>query len=84
MVKLGRTCLQDALPVTFGQQFSGYSAAFERQMAGMSGLEDVCLRLPLGATAVGTAFGASQAYRRFVFEELQALTGKSYQPEENF
>jgi aspartate ammonia-lyase len=53
-------------------------------MAGMSGLEDVCLRLPLGATAVGTAFGASQAYRRFVFEELQALTGKSYQPEENF
>ncbi|WP_112360977.1 lyase family protein [Rhizobium sp. SJZ105] len=84
VVKLGRTCLQDALPVTFGQQFSGYSAAFERQMVGMSGLEDVCLRLPLGATAVGTAFGASQAYRRFVFEELQALTGKSYQPEENF
>jgi aspartate ammonia-lyase len=83
VVKLARTCLQDALPVTFGQQFSGYRAAFERQAGDLETLEASCLHLPLGATAVGTAFGASDAYRKFVFEELQALTGKAYQAEEN-
>jgi aspartate ammonia-lyase len=83
IVKLARTCLQDALPVTFGQKFSGYRAAFERQTSDLAGLETFCLSLPLGATAVGTAFGASQAYRSFVFEELQALTGKAYQAEKN-
>ncbi|TWF58342.1 aspartate ammonia-lyase [Neorhizobium alkalisoli] len=83
VVKLARTCLQDALPVTFGQQFSGYRAAFERQAQDLEALEASCLHIPLGATAVGTAFGASEAYRQFVFEELCVLTAKDYQPEEN-
>lgn len=82
-VKLARTCLQDALPITFGQQFSGYRAAFERQTRDLELLEDACLALPLGATAVGTGFGASGDYRRFVFEELLALTGKQYHAEDN-
>jgi len=82
-VKLARTCLQDALPVTFGQQFSGYRAAFERQSRDLEVLQDACLGLPLGATAVGTGFGASAGYCQFVFEELLALTGKSYHAEEN-
>lgn len=83
MVKLGRTCLQDALPVTFGQQFSGYRAAFERQIADVEGLETACLGLPLGATAIGTSFGASAQYRQFVFEELSTLSGKMFEVEEN-
>jgi aspartate ammonia-lyase len=82
-VKLARTCLQDALPITFGQQFSGYRSALERQSRDLELLEDTCLALPLGATAVGTAFGASADYRRLVFEELRALTGKNYHVEKN-
>ncbi|MGJ5180204.1 aspartate ammonia-lyase [Bradyrhizobium oligotrophicum] len=83
VVKLARTCLQDALPVTLGQQFSGYRVAFERQIEDLALLEASCLRLPLGATAVGTCFGASTDYRAAVFEELAVLTGKSYQVEEH-
>lgn len=83
VVKLARTCLQDALPVTFGQQFSGYRAAFERQVHDLKVLEASCLHLPLGATAVGTAFGASKTYRTLAFQELRTLTGKAYQAEEN-
>lgn len=83
IVKLARTCLQDALPITFGQQLSGYRAAFERQSRDLEALEQTCLGLPLGATAVGTGFGSSADYRKFVFEELQTLTGKPYHQEEN-
>lgn len=83
VVKLARTCLQDALPITFGQQFSGYRAAFRRQSRDLEVLEQACLGLPLGATAVGTGFGASADYRTFVFEELQTLTGRAYHQEEN-
>lgn len=83
VLKLARTCLQDALPITFGQQFSGYRAAFQRQALDLEVLETTCLSLPLGATAVGTSFGSSAAYRQFVYEELRILTGKSYHPEDN-
>ena len=83
VLKLARTCLQDALPITFGQQFSGYRAAFQRQAQDLEGLEMTCLTLPLGATAVGTGFGSSAGYRRFVYEELRMLTGKAYHPEDN-
>jgi aspartate ammonia-lyase len=82
-VKLARTCLQDALPITFGQQFSGYRSALERQSRDLELLEDMCLALPLGATAVGTAFGASARYRALVFDDLRAGTGKNYHVEEN-
>ncbi|MFW2229594.1 lyase family protein [Rhizobium sp. CRRU65] len=83
ILKLARTCLQDALPITFGQQFSGYRAAFQRQAQDLEGLEMTCLTLPLGATAVGTGFGSSAAYRQFVYKELGMLTGKAYHPEDN-
>jgi aspartate ammonia-lyase len=82
-VKLARTCLQDALPITFGQQFSGYRSALERQSRDLELLEDWCLGLPLGATAVGTSFGASADYRKFILEELRLLTSKNYHVEEN-
>src|SRR5690606_14805345 len=70
VVKTARTCLQDALPITFDQQFSGYRSAFQRHTEELLSLEKKCLGLPLGATAVGTGFGASKQYTSFVFEEL--------------
>jgi aspartate ammonia-lyase len=83
-VKLGRTCLQDALPVTLGQQFSGYRAAMERQRVEILRARDLCLELPLGATAVGTGFGAAPGYVAAVYAILAELSSLPYRREANF
>lgn len=84
VVKLGRTCLQDALPVTLGQQFSGYRSAVERQIDELRRVQRLCLELPLGATAVGTQFGTSRGYVTAVYESLEAITGIPFRKEPNF
>jgi aspartate ammonia-lyase len=84
VVKLARTCLQDALPITLGQQFSGYRAAVERQADELARVRNACLHLPLGATAVGTEFGAFPGYKSAVYEELLRVTGIAFVPEDNF
>jgi aspartate ammonia-lyase len=83
-IKLGRTCLQDALPITMGQQFSGYRRAMERALEEIRRVHDICLELPLGATAVGTGFGAAPGYTAAVYGCLQEITGTRYYPEQNF
>jgi aspartate ammonia-lyase len=84
VVKLGRTCLQDALPVTLGQQFSGYREGLERQLAELNRVREMCLSLPLGATAVGTEFGTFPGYQSAVYEELGLITGTPFAPDANF
>ena len=75
IVKIGRTHLQDATPLTLGQEFSGYAA----QLA--HGQEHVCAALPhlyelaLGGTAVGTGLNAPRGYAERVAAELAHLTG---------
>jgi aspartate ammonia-lyase len=83
-VKLGRTCLQDALPVMLGQQFSGYHTGLHRQLAEIDRIRDGCLHLPLGATAVGTGFGAFPGYQQAVYAALAEITGDRYRAEHNF
>ena len=56
--RLGRTCLQDAQPMTLGQAFSAYECVIARAIASIAGRREVCLDLPLGGTAVGTGLGA--------------------------
>jgi len=84
VVKLGRTCLQDALPVTLGQQFGGYREGLERQLPDLDRVRQMCLQLPLGATAVGTEFGTFPGYKAAVYEALTSITGVTYGPETNF
>ncbi|MCI8593045.1 MAG: aspartate ammonia-lyase [Lachnospiraceae bacterium] len=62
VVKIGRTCLQDAVPITLGQEFSGYASALHRQVTLLQELADACLVLPIGATAVGTGVGLQPGY----------------------
>jgi fumarate hydratase, class II len=75
IVKIGRTHLQDATPLTLGQEFSGYAA----QLA--HGEAHVCAALPhlyelaLGGTAVGTGLNAPKGYAEQVAAELARLTG---------
>ncbi|CAN7669951.1 aspartate ammonia-lyase [Caballeronia sp. LjRoot34] len=84
VVKLGRTCLQDALPITLGQQFSGYREGLERQITELNRVREMCLSLPLAATAVGTEFGTFPGYKPAVYEELSRITGTAFVPEVNF
>jgi fumarate hydratase class II len=75
IVKIGRTHLQDATPLTLGQEFSGYVAQLgqaERHLRGA--LPHLC-ELALGGTAVGTGLNAPPGYAEEVATELAALTG---------
>ncbi|QHE76813.1 class II fumarate hydratase [Hydrogenophaga sp. PBL-H3] len=75
IVKIGRTHLQDATPLTLGQEFSGYAAQLshgERHVR--NALPHLC-ELALGGTAVGTGLNAPAGYAEAVAAELARLTG---------
>ncbi|MCJ8300492.1 MAG: lyase family protein, partial [Pseudomonadales bacterium] len=83
VVKIARTCFQDALPITLGQQFSGYRSAFERMVVDVKAMRKICLELPLGATAVGTEFGTVTGYKEAVYRALQDVTKLPFTVEHN-
>ena len=83
ILHLGRTCLQDAQPMTLGQAFSGYAALAERLADALSNSRVQLLHLPLGGTAIGTGFGAPAGYRSCVFRHLRAISGVPFAPADN-
>jgi fumarate hydratase class II len=75
IVKIGRTHLQDATPLTLGQEFSGYAAQLVHGQAHVrAALPHLC-ELALGGTAVGTGLNAPKGYGSQVAAELARLTG---------
>ena len=75
IVKIGRTHLQDATPLTLGQEFSGYAAQLAHgQVHVRAALAHLC-ELALGGTAVGTGLNAPKGYAEAVAAELARLTG---------
>jgi len=72
---VGRTELQDALPVTLGQVFASWAGPFERDRWRLNKLRERVRTVPLGGTAVGTGFGAPQAYVFAAEKHLRAVTG---------
>ncbi len=83
VVKLGRTCLQDAVPITLGQEFSGYLSFIRRQKKKLNNVTGDCLELILGATAVGTGLGTYPGYIDKVYEYLNEITGFTFKKAEN-
>lgn len=75
IVKIGRTHLQDATPLTLGQEFSGYVAQLEQADRHLHGALPHLCELALGGTAVGTGLNAPQGYAEQVAAELARLTG---------
>ena len=75
IVKIGRTHLQDAVPMLLGQEFSGYAAQVElcsgRIRAALEGIHD----LPLGGTAIGTGLNAIPGFAAAVIKEIADRTG---------
>ena len=75
IVKIGRTHLQDATPLTLGQEFSGYVAQLSQGAKHLrAALPHLC-ELALGGTAVGTGLNAPKGYAEMVAAELASLTG---------
>jgi len=74
-VMVGRTELQDALPVTLGQVFASWAGPFERDRWRLNKLRERIRTIPLGGTAVGTGFGAPRAYVFAAEKHLRILTG---------
>lgn len=81
--KLGRTHLQDAVPVTLGSEFAAYSAVLSRGIEKIKHALDLCLELNLGGTAVGNSINAPKEYREAVYRELSTTTGFSLRPAAN-
>jgi fumarate hydratase class II len=75
IVKIGRTHLQDATPLTLGQEFSGYVAQLEQGDRHIHGALPHLCELALGGTAVGTGLNAPPGYAENVATELARLTG---------
>ena len=75
IVKIGRTHLQDATPLTLGQEFSGYAAQLEQGDRHIHGSLPHLCELALGGTAVGTGLNAPPEYAENVAAELSRLTG---------
>ncbi|MBE7042235.1 MAG: class II fumarate hydratase [Ruminococcaceae bacterium] len=78
IVKSGRTHLQDATPITFSQEISGWRSSLERDVELLKRSVDPLRELALGGTAVGTGLNAPKGFGETVAEKVSALTGKSF------
>jgi fumarate hydratase, class II len=83
VVKIGRTHLQDAVPVRLGQEFSGYARQARNALDRLAAVETRLAELPLGGTAVGTGLNAPPAFARRVIARLATRTGCPFVPAPN-
>ena len=78
IVKSGRTHLQDAVPIAFSQEISGWRTSLERDIELIESSLPYLKELALGGTAVGTGLNAPKGFDELVTEEISKLTGKHF------
>ncbi len=78
IVKIGRTHLEDAVPLTVGQEWSGYAHQIRDAMAGVAQARQGLMELAIGGTAVGTGLNAPLGFSVKVAAKIAELTGQSY------
>ncbi len=83
IVKSGRTHLQDATPIKFSQEISGWRASLEKDTALLEAAVSPLKELALGGTAVGTGLNAPQGFDKMVAEAVSEITGKCFITAEN-
>ena len=83
IVKIGRTHLQDATPITVGQEISGWVAQLDHGIARVKASEDHLLELALGGTAVGTGLNTHPEYAERVAAKIAELTGLPFRTAPN-
>ena len=83
VVKSGRTHLQDAVPISFSQEISGWRSSLERDCELVRLSLDPLYELALGGTAVGTGLNAPKGFAELAAKEIVGLTGKPFVTAEN-
>ncbi|KYC97131.1 Fumarate hydratase class II [Heyndrickxia sporothermodurans] len=83
MIKIGRTHLQDATPLTLGQEISGWRAMLEKSEKMIHESAEHLLNLAIGGTAVGTGINADPTFGEKVAQELKNLTGFPFRSSNN-
>lgn len=83
VVKMGRTQLQDAVPVRLGQEFQAYACAVRRDIARLTKAQEEMRVVNMGGTAIGTAVNADSAYLYNITANLQKVSGVRLKQAEN-
>ena len=83
VIKMGRTHLQDAVPIRLGQEFEAYGRVVSRDIKRISNSLDALLEVNLGATAVGTGLNADPSYMMQAVQFLKEFTGIPFKNTEN-
>ncbi|MBD3257459.1 cyclic nucleotide-binding domain-containing protein, partial [candidate division GN15 bacterium] len=75
IIKMGRTQLQDAVPMTLGQEFDAYASTLEEEITRLDENAELFLEVNMGGTAIGTGINADPRYSEKVIRHLQEITG---------
>src|ERR671914_832529 len=83
LIKIGRTHLMDAIPVTLGAEFEQYAYSLKQARARLAQAMDGLGYIGLGGTAVGTGANTPKGYRQLVIRDLSQVSGLDLKPSEN-
>ncbi len=83
VIKIGRTHLQDAVPIRLGQEFSAYARMVEQAASRVAGTFDSLSELAIGGTAVGTGLNCPEGFPERVVQKLNEWTGLEFREAEN-
>jgi fumarate hydratase class II len=83
VIKIGRTHLMDAVPMTLGQEFSGYATQIKNAIARIKAQEMWITELPLGGTALGTGINTHKDFAKIAIAEISEFTGIKFKQAEN-
>ena len=84
VLKMGRTQLQDAVPMTLGQEFDGFHATIKEDVARITEIAALFREVNLGATAIGTGINADPKFGPAIAQQLKKLTGVKFESAENY
>lgn len=77
-IKMGRTQLQDAVPMTSGQEFTAFANTLEEEIGNLNRNVELLLEINMGATAIGTGLNAVPGYAELCTKKLAELTGENF------
>lgn len=78
VIKMGRTQLQDAVPMTLGQEFEAFAATLEEEVIRLNNNANLFLEINMGGTAIGTGLNAHPKYAKLCAENLAKITGHPF------
>ncbi|WP_373707593.1 aspartate ammonia-lyase [Kaistella sp.] len=78
VIKMGRTQLQDAVPMTLGQEFGAFAANLDEEITLLNNISNLFLEINMGGTAIGTGINAPQGYAILCADKLAKLTGEAF------